>query len=61
MKKKSSDDGVKKQYQIRMDADMKAIVLKYQEKLRKETNMDVTYADAARALIRHGAEAVGVK
>jgi hypothetical protein len=52
---------VKKQYQVRMDDDLKRLVLQYQEKMRKDTNVEASYADAARALIRFGAKAVGLR
>lgn len=49
----------KSQNQIRMDDDLKARILEYQERLKKATSgLEVSFSSAARSLIEKGLEAV---
>lgn len=45
-----------KQNQIRMTDDLKDRIHKHQEKLRKETGLQVNFSEAVRALIEKGLE-----
>jgi len=55
---KKSTNGSKSQFQIRLDGDAEARINKYRESLEKNTDLEVTFASATRALIMKGLEAV---